>query len=158
MLQNSNVVRKHTSKERCRSDRKEMAAIEGGREGLNLKAKCKAGSEEAGRESQVQNQGEVKRGEAFLPSGRSADGRKRGGSGGLWRVVKSLSSHLLTSHGSEWKNSCGLHTSTSKRPPWAQFSCLHTQAGTRQHVTQRACFNPVCHTCAYLLIYRRAVC
>lgn len=61
-----------------------MAAIEGGREGeregrtLNLKAKCKAGSKEAGRERQVQKQGEVRRCEASLPSAVRPDGRKRG--------------------------------------------------------------------------------
>lgn len=94
---------------------------------LNLKAKCKAGSEEAGRVSEVQKQGEVRRCEAFLPSVLRPGGK--GWGGGLRREVKSLSSHLLTSHGNEWKNSRGLHTSTSNSLPWAQFSCLQTQAG-----------------------------
>lgn len=69
-----------------------MAAIEDGWVVgvLNLKAKRKAGSEEAGRVSEVQKQGEVRRCEAFLPSVLHPGGKegRGGGSGGCGEELK----------------------------------------------------------------------
>lgn len=53
----------------------------------------------------------------------------KGGRGEGMRVVKSLSSHLMTFHSSEWKNSWGLHTPTLNRVPWAWILHTETQAG-----------------------------
>lgn len=68
---------------------------------LNLKETCEAGSEEARRVSEVQKQGDVRQCEAFLPSVLRPGGKEGWGWGELGRVVKSLSSHLLTSHSNE---------------------------------------------------------